>query len=86
MRFTLYAGYLSQPLTSTELDQLLVGTRTSPDGVPYSLSLPNHWAEIHYFQLHRQSPLHLHLGKGRRVTTKVWHHQPPSMEYCRDDK
>ena len=78
--------YLTRPLTSTELDELLVPTRTSPDGVPYSLTLPSHWTEIHYFQLHRSSPIHLHLGEGKRVTTRVCHHQPPSMEHYRSER
>ena len=80
------ASFTSRPLTSDDLDQLLLPTRTSPNGVPYSLSLPSHWREIKYFQLHRQSPVHLHLGEGKKVTTRVWQHQPPSMEYYREDR
>ena len=75
---------LTQPLTPPTLDHLLSLTHTSPVGVAYSSSAPQHWQEISLQQFHRRTPTHMHVapGDGESHTpssnhTRVWQYLPP---------
>ena len=79
------AAVLGRPLTSSELDQLLLLTQTASEGVPFSGSTPGDWREISLLQYHRQSPIHLHKDRrrgkkeeGAGQTSRIWQYQPPS--------
>ena len=73
---------LTQPLSSDSVDDLLQLTKTSPVGVAFSSSAPEHWQEITLQQFHRRTPLHMHgpaeQGRLHSHTTRVWQYQPPS--------